>query len=213
MRIGALFEGGRYSNFDARNAAGTFTFGGIDALPGRHPATYRTQRIGEVNTSFGDYQFGLYWQDDIRVNRHFSFSVGVRQGDAVAHRDKLNVMPRWASHGRRRATRRRIRGGYGMFYDWYDIGLYDQTLRVNGVAQRDLLILNPGYPEPVLGPTRDVQPGGRIQAASGSGDALRPPGVDRRRAAVAHEPHAQVNYQMLRGRNQMRAVNINAGRP
>jgi hypothetical protein len=42
-----------------------------------------------------------------------------------------------------------VRGGYGIFYDWYDTGLYDQTLRVNGVDQRDLLIFNPGYPEPV----------------------------------------------------------------
>ncbi len=58
-----------------------------------------------------------------------------------------------------------VRGGYGTFYDWYDTGLYDQTLRVNGVDQRDLLILNPGYPNPFLSAETVVLPGGRVQAA------------------------------------------------
>ena len=54
-----------------------------------------------------------------------------------------------------------VRGGYGTFYDWYDTSLYDQTLRVNGVSQRDLLIINPGYPNPLQGADPTVLPGGR----------------------------------------------------
>ena len=35
-------------------------------------------------------------------------------------------------------NRTAIRGGYGLFHDWYESNLYDQTLRVNGIAQRDI---------------------------------------------------------------------------
>jgi len=208
MRVGALFEGGSYRNFDARNAAGTFTFGGIQAYQAGIPLQF-TQRIGQVNTSFGDYQFGLYWQDDIRVNRNFSFSVGARQEMQSLIDDKLNVMPRLGFSWNAPA-KLTVRGGYGTFYDWYDTGLYDQTLRVNGVDQRDLLILSPGYPNPFLGADTVVLPGGRVQAAPG----LEMPyihqasiGVER---AITSNLQTQVSYQMLRGRHLMRSVNINA---
>ena len=47
MRVGALLEGGRYGNFDARNAAGTFTFGSLEAFLAGTPLQF-TQRIGQV---------------------------------------------------------------------------------------------------------------------------------------------------------------------
>ena len=208
MRIGALFEGGTHRNFDARNAAGTFTFASIQAYQLEQPLQF-TQRIGQVNTSFGDYQLGLYWQDDIRVNRNFSFSVGVRQEMQSLIDDKLNVMPRLGFSWNAPA-KLTVRGGYGTFYDWYDTGLYDQTLRVNGVDQRDLLILNPGYPNPFLSTETVVLPGGRVQA---SPDLQMPYihqasiGVER---AITANLQTQVSYQMLRGRHLMRSININA---
>jgi hypothetical protein len=79
--------------------------------------------------------------------------------------DKLNVMPRLGFSWNAPA-KLTVRGGYGTFYDWYDTGLYDQTLRVNGVSQRDLLIFNPGYPNPLVGGEDTViLPGGRVQSA------------------------------------------------
>ena len=95
-----------------------------------------------MDTSFSQYQLGLYWQDDIRVNRNFSFSVGVRQEMQSLIDDKLNLMPRlgftWNAPG---AVV--IRGGYGTFYDWYETSLYDQTLRVER-----RLAARPADPEP-----------------------------------------------------------------
>ena len=209
MRVGYLVEGGRYKNFDARNAAGTFTFSNINDYLAGTPATF-TQRIGEVNTSFSQYNAGFYWSDDIRMNNKLSFGVGVRNEMQSHISDQVNVMPRvgftWTPWGNRTS----IRGGYGLFYDWYESNLYDQTLRVNGIAQRDLLILNPGYPDPTSGITADVQPGGRIQASP----TLDMPkvhqasiGIERQ---VTQNLSLQASYQMLRGRNQLRSININA---
>ena len=208
MRVGALFEGGVFGNFDARNAAGTFVFTNIAAFQAGTPLQF-TQRIGEVNTSFTNYELGLYWQDDIRVNRNLSLSVGVRQEMQSLIGDKLNLMPRtgFTWNAPAKVT---VRGGYGTFHDWYDTGLYDQTLRVNGVDQRDLLIMNPGFPDPFVGADAVVLPGGRVQAAA---DLQMPYvhqaslGVER---AITANLQAQLSYQMLRGRNQMRAINVNA---
>ena len=103
-----------------------------------------------------------------------------------------------------------IRGGYGIFYDWYEASLHDQTIRVNGELRRDLLILDPGYPDPAGGVTAEVLPGGRVQADPN----LKMPyvqqasiGVDR---PIGQFLTLQTSYQWQRGRNQLRSRNINA---
>jgi hypothetical protein len=177
-----------------------------------------------VNTSFTAYQGALYWQDDIRTTRTLTISVGVRQEMQSLIADKLNVMPRFGLTYSPRSSKTIIRGGYGLFYDWYDSNLYDQTLRVNGVVQRDVRVNCPGYPHPfaasadpscaaALGGVPVVQPGGRIQASTdlrmprvhqASGSLERPLGANLR---------AMVSYQMLRGRNQIRSRDINTPDP
>jgi hypothetical protein len=204
MRVGYLLEGGRYKNFDATNAAGTFTYSSREAYLAGRPTTF-TQRLGQVDTAFSQYNLGFYWSDDIRLSNKLSFGVGVRNEMQSHISDRLNLMPRagftWTPWGNRTS----IRGGYGLFYDWYESSLYDQTLRVNGVAQRDLLIV---YGED--GTIEDEQPGGRIQA---SPDLEMPKihqasiGIERQ---VTQNLSVQASYQMLRGRNQMRSININA---
>ena len=57
MRVGILLEGDEFSNFDAQNNAGTFTFSDIEAFDAGRPTSF-TQRIGQVNTKFNQYQFG-----------------------------------------------------------------------------------------------------------------------------------------------------------
>ena len=209
MRVGYLLEGGDYRNFDARNAAGTFTFSTLDDFKGGTPATF-TQRIGQVDTRFTQYTLGFYYSDDVRVNGKLSFGFGLRN-ELQSHIDgRLNLMPRagftWTPWGNRTS----IRGGYGLFYDWYESNLYDQTLRVNGIAQRDLLIINPGYPDPSSGVAADVRPGGRVQANPG----LEMPKVHQASIGIERQLtqnlSVQASYQMLRGRNQLRSININA---
>jgi hypothetical protein len=210
MRVGYLLEGGRYKNFDARNAAGTFTFMTLADYQAGRPASF-SQRVGEVNTAFTQYNLGFYWSDDIRLNNKLSFGVGVRNEMQSHIDDHLNLMPRagftWTPWGNRTS----IRGGYGLFYDWYESNLYDQTLRVNGIAQRDIQIESPGYPDPYNGSTDTrINPPGRIQA---SPDLEMPKvhqasiGIERQ---VTQNLSLQASYQMLRGRNQMRSININA---
>jgi hypothetical protein len=209
MRVGLLLEAGAFNNFDARNAAGTFTFGSLESFLAGTPTTF-TQRLGEVRTAFSQYQLGVYWQDDVRLNRSLSISYGVREELQTHVGDAMNVMPRLGFTFNPFRSRTTIRGGYGIFHDWYDSNLYDQTLRVNGIAQRDLLILNPGYPDPTGGISATVLPGGRVQAAPD----LKLPyvhqasiGIER---AVTTRLNLQASYMRIRGRNQLRSRNVNA---
>jgi Carboxypeptidase regulatory-like domain len=222
-RVGFELFGGRYRYFDARNAAGTFTFNSLEAYRAGTPLQF-TQRVGEVQTSFTAYQAAFYWQDDIRTTRTLTISVGVRQELQSLIADKLNLMPRLGLTYSPRSSKTIIRGGYGLFYDWYESNLYDQTLRVNGIAQRDLRVNCPGYPDP-FAPTTDVscrdalggvpviQPGGRIQASPN----LRMPHVHQASASVERPIGANlrtmVSYQLLRGRDQMRSRDINTPDP
>jgi Carboxypeptidase regulatory-like domain len=222
-RVGVEVFGGRYRYFDARNAAGTFTFSSLDAYRAGTPLQF-TQRIGEVHTSFTAYQAAVYWQDDIRTTRTLTISVGIRQEMQSLIADKLNLMPRLGLTYSPRSSKTILRGGYGLFYDWYESNLYDQTLRVNGIAQRDLRVNCPGYPDPFT-PTADVscrdalggvplvQPGGRVQASSN----LRMPHVHQASASIERpigtNLRTMVSYQLLRGRNQIRSRDINTPDP
>jgi hypothetical protein len=208
MRVGVLLEAGRYATVDEQNKDGRFTFASLDAFLNGRPLQY-TQRIGTVDTAFTQYQIGVYWQDEIRLRRTLSFSVGVRQEWQSHVGDQVNVMPRFGLTWNPQGRRTTLRGGYGVFYDWYDSNLHDQTLRVNGVAQRDLLILNPGFPDPFAGADPVILPGGRIQADPG----LRLPYVHQASIGLerplVRNVDLQVSYQMLRGRNQLRARDVN----
>src|SRR5687767_8271995 len=215
MRVGAMVEGAFYSNFDERNAAGTWTYQTIADYNAGRPAQY-SQRLGTVDTRFSQYQAGFYWSDEFRLHRDVTIGIGVRNELQSRIGDKLNLMPRagftWAPFGSQTSA---IRGGYGIFYDWYDSSLYDQTLRVDGTTVRDIRIscseLN-GYCGDVdaLLASATVAPSGRIQASPD----LQMPRVEQ--ASISYDRQVtpnitlQTSYQMLRGSHLMRSRNINA---
>lgn len=215
MRVGVLLEGAYYSNFDERNKNGTTTYRTIEDFNASRPQQYSI-RLGTVDTSFSQYQGGIYWSDEFRVHRDLTLGVGVRNEFQSRIDDKLNVMPRlgftWAPFGSQRSA---VRGGYGLFYDWYEANLYDQTLRVDGVTVRDVRITcdaDNSYCADVA--TMDLLSlagvAGRIQAA----DDLQMPRVHQ--ASISYDRQltsfmqVQTSYQMLRGRHTMRSININA---
>jgi hypothetical protein len=103
-----------------------------------------------------------------------------------------------------------VRGGYGIFYDWYESNDFEQVLRVNGVTQQETVIRFPGYPDPTGGQIGDPLPPSRIVEASG----LRMPYVHQASIGVERTfietLRVQATYMMQRGRNQFRSVNINA---
>lgn len=207
MRLGMLLESGLYETFDEQNKFGTWTYRTIEDYFAAKPLQF-TQRQGTVDTSFRQYQLGFYWQDDWRVNNRFTIGYGVRNELQSHISDKLNLLPRvgftWTV-----ARNTALRGGYGLYKDWYDANLYDQTLRLNGISQTDLTIRYV-YDEngnPVGNP--QVLAGGRTQAA----EDLNMPTQHQASLSVERQLlpnwNVGVSYQMLRGVNVFRARDIN----
>jgi hypothetical protein len=165
MRVGALVQAGRYDASDESNRLGTFTFSSLAQYVAGRPATF-TMRTGDPLVGYSFVRAGWYFQDDVKLHKTLSLSAGLRH-EVQSHVDgSLNLSPRiggtWAPLPNAKLT---IRGGVGLIYNWYDPTVYEQTLRVDGVRQFDLVVTNPGFPDPLAGAQPIVLPPSRLQAA------------------------------------------------
>jgi hypothetical protein len=147
-RAGVVLDGGWYRSDASANYLGTYTFDNMDAFLANRPSNY-SRRIGDPNLSFGNVQFGVYLQDDIRPRKNLTLSPGVRY-EAQSHvGGAANIGPRfgvtWAPTASGQTT---LRASTGIFYDWLPTATYEQALLVDGVHQQELNVLNPSYPDP-----------------------------------------------------------------
>jgi hypothetical protein len=205
LRAGVLFESGWWTSTQRSNANGTYTFTSLDAYLAGTPATY-TIRVGDPLVDYSQTKAGWYLQDDFRPSRTLQLSFGLRQEIQTQVGSKLNLAPRAAFTWS--ATRKTtMRGGYGIFYDWYEANLHEQTIRVDGHHQIDQVIQNPGFPVADGGGTR--LPPSVIRAASLGQPVIQQAsfGLERPLAAWAD---FRADYMWTRGSNTLRSINVNA---
>jgi hypothetical protein len=210
MRAGFLFEAAKYQSNELRNLNGTFIFSSIGDFNAGRPATY-TRRSGAGNVEFNQYQFGWYWQDDWRLRKNLTLSYGLRHELQSNLGDKNNLMPRagfaWSPFKKGNTT---VRGGAGIFYDWFASETLEQALRVDGRQQLDLIIQYPGFPDPASGGTSVTLPPSRIEVDP----HLRMPylaqvsiGLEQ---SLPHTLRLMSQYFYRRGLHQLRGRNLNA---
>ena len=210
VRTGLQLEASNYHSDELRNLSGTFIFSSLNAFRAGRPTTY-TQRRGIGQVDFNQFQFGWYAQDDWRVAKSLTFSYGLRHEVQTNLNDRNNFMPRigfaWSPSKKGNSV---IRGGAGIFYDWFGSETYEQALRVNGQQQSDLIILNPGFPNPFSGGQALTLPASRIQIDPN----LRMPMIQR--ASVGIEQTLPGNLRLMshyfftKGTHRLRGRNINA---
>ena len=206
LRAGLLFEAGQWDSTQLSNANGTYTFSSLADFQAGLARTY-TRRVGNPEVSYTQYQAGWYAQDDIRLTRNLQVSLGLRQELQTHVNDKWNLAPRAAFTWT--VAKTNVRGGWGVFYDWFESGTYEQTIRANGVTQFDEVVLNPAYPLTATS-TGIRLPASKIQTA----DSLAQPivqqaslGFDRNLTTWAG---IRGDYMWTRGYNMLRSVNVNA---
>jgi hypothetical protein len=214
MRAGFLFEAGNYRSDETVNGGGTFIFSSLDAFSAGRPTIF-SQRTGEAALSFSRYQFAWYWQDDYRLRKNLMLSFGVRQEFQSQLRDRSNFAPRvgltWSPDKAGTVT---VRAGAGLFYDWFEAGTYEQTLRVNGQRQSDLVVREPGFPDPFSnGIAGTLLPPGRIQ----SDPRLQIPSIAMAgigvEARLLKKFRLNMDYRFERGLHLLRGRNLNAPVP
>lgn len=150
-RTGIALDAG-WTRSDAQsNYLGTYTFDTLAAFAAGLPSNY-TRRIGDPRLSYRMFQAALYLQDDFRPVKNLTLSAGVRYELQTHVKDRHNLGPRagftWAPFKGGQTT---LRGSAGIFYDWLPNGTYEQALRVDGLRQQELNILNPTFPDPGSG--------------------------------------------------------------
>ncbi len=161
LRGGATLWHVGYDSSLTSNAGGTFTFSSLDTYLSGTPMTY-TQRLGSGVCCFGVTQLSLWAQDDIAISKTLQVALGLRQESETRLSRAVNLGPRgqvdWSPAAVPHTT---FHAGAGVFYAWLLPNDIEQTVRVDGVHQQDLLIVNPGYPNPTVGASAVVLPSGR----------------------------------------------------
>jgi len=147
MRFGVLTDANWARNIQQNNYLGTYTFSSPEAYGAGTPLLY-TRVVGDPHVDFFFARGAVYAQDDIKL-KGLTLSPGVRYSIQTHVDDRSGVEPRfgmtWAPRPNGATT---IRGSVGIFHSFMPPALYEQTLRVNGERQRELIILNPTYPDP-----------------------------------------------------------------
>ena len=205
FRTGVLIEAGWWDSDQRSNAYGTYTFTSMENYLLGRPATY-TIRTGDPVVEYSQVKAGWFIQDDFRPSRNLQLSLGLRQEVQTQVDTRWNFAPRAAFTWNATRTTT-LRGGYGIFYDWFDAGIYEQTIRVDGTHQVDVIVQNPSFPF-----TDDAGAGlppSVIRAAS-----LEQPIIQQASIGV-EKPltpwmDLRSDYMWTRGHNTLRSINVNA---
>ena len=206
-RAGLEFGYLRMRADDTTNYLGTYTFESPEAYELKQPRSY-TRRVGDPDIRYSNFQGGIYVQDDMRLRRNLTVSAGTRY-EAQTHLDDYDgLMPRvgvtWAPFKSGATT---LRSSWGIFHDWLPANTYEQTLRVDGVQQREFDLLDPSYPD--IGPVGPGAPANRYLLD----DDLRMPRTNRVSLGIDQRLHRLVQttttYAYQRGSSVYRGLNLN----
>ncbi|MEZ5285055.1 MAG: carboxypeptidase regulatory-like domain-containing protein [Vicinamibacterales bacterium] len=205
MRSGVLLEAGWWNSTQQQNTNGTYTFTSLQAYQAGLPATYSI-RVGDPLVEYSQVKAAWFLQDDFKIGRTLSMSLGVRHELQTQVGDWFNIAPRAAFtwNATRKTT---VRGGYGIFYDWYDSNVYEQTIRVDGEHQIDLVVQNPSYPAD--GSAGTSLPPSIIRASSLTLPIIHQASVGLERPLNSWA-NLRMDYMWTRGYNTLRSVNVNA---
>ena len=205
MRAGVLLAAGRWDSTQRTNGNGTYTFTSTAAFNAGIPTNY-VIRTGDPLVDYSQFKAGWFLQDDFRPSRTLQISLGVRQEIQTQVDSRFNIAPR-AAFTWNASKKTTVRGGYGIFYDWYESNLHEQTIRVDGEHQVDVIVQNPGFPVTDGGGTR--LPASVIRSASLGQPIIHQASVGFERPLTGWAD-MRADYMFTRGYDSLRSINVNA---
>ncbi|MGC4084254.1 MAG: TonB-dependent receptor [Vicinamibacterales bacterium] len=208
IRTGVLLEHGRYQTSEERNGIGTVTFSDLAAYAAGRATTF-TRTVGNPDARLARTQVAVYAQDDIRINPQLTLSGGVRH-EWQSGIGGLHLGPRagiaWSPF---RSGRTTVRGGAGIFFDWFEADGALRAVQLDGTHQQVETWLNPSYPWTADSNEGAVLSNGRVVLSpfleqpllrEASGGIEQTLGALRLNAMVIHR----------RGDHELRGIDINA---
>ena len=133
---------------DRNNFGGTFYFASLADYAALRPYAFRQQQ-GSGHVVFWQKELGGFVQDEWKPRANFSVTMGLRFNWQNYLGDNNNLGPRLALAWAPRKNRKTVfRGGAGMFYDRTNSGPIAELLRYNGAVLRNVLLTDPGFPDP-----------------------------------------------------------------
>ncbi len=184
IRAGLDVEHVRLRSDQTANAAGTFVFPSVDAFTAGRPIQF-VQRVGDPALAYSGYELSWYVSDELRPHKRLQLGFGLRHDVQSFVGDWANLAPRasvsWTPPSMGDTT---IRAGAGLFTESYAFSLHEQTLRLDGLRQRDLIVSDPGWPDAFAGAGGIAMPRPAIVTASGD---LRLPTTRRLSIGVERE--------------------------
>lgn len=148
LKLGGEITFEKFHSVSANNFNGTFTFLNLTDYNNGEPSQF-SQTLGKTEYQLSQATAALYFQDYFRLSKSFQASLGMRYEWQSDLNDKNNFSPRlgyvWSPE---KSGKLILRGGAGIFYDWFDTTTRSAILSNDGRQGRRIIIINPSYPNP-----------------------------------------------------------------
>lgn len=213
VKIGGLLEIENLKSTFADNSNGTFIFSNLEDYSANRPASY-SESPGFRSVEISQVRIGVFIQDDVRLHKSLIASIGIRYESQNSVKDRNNFSPRvgftWSPFKSGSLT---FRGGAGFYYGWVMPSDLAYSNSQNFDEPGEILVADPGYPNPFSGGQTLVLPKSFRVIDSG----LRNPytfvtsiGIERR---FKKKWFLRSFYEYQKGIRQFRSRDINAPTP
>lgn len=153
LKLGTEIEYEDFKSVSENNLNGKFIFSSLSSFENRTPSQY-SRTLGATEVKLSQTRAAFYVQDYFKFRKTLQLSLGLRYERQNNLNDGNNFSPRigfvWSPE---KSGKFILRGGIGIFYDWLDTQLLSSILSNSGQQGQNLIIINPGFPNPFSGGT------------------------------------------------------------